>query len=177
MSGRIYASGELGVGSCFTVELTLAKKEWVAVDEADELDKQWAAGAFYREKNKPRVLLVEDTAINLEIAQEILQDEGFFVEPAMDGQQAVAAFKQGEFDIILMDCLMPVMDGFQATKAIRNCAHHNAKSIPIIALTASSLQETKDKCMQAGMNDFISKTFESRVLLRKIKGSLLHSGR
>jgi signal transduction histidine kinase/CheY-like chemotaxis protein len=169
MAGRIYASGEIGRGSCFTMEFTLAKKVYVQVTEPDDIEQKWAASVYASDTKNVRVLLVEDTPINLEIAQEVLQSEGFHVEVAMDGKQAIEAFVTGEFDIVLMDCLMPVMDGYEATRGIRSSASKNATNIPIIALTASSLQETKDKCLQAGMNDFLSKPFESAVLLKKMK--------
>jgi CheY-like chemotaxis protein/HPt (histidine-containing phosphotransfer) domain-containing protein len=112
-----------------------------------------------------RVLLVEDSAINQEVAAEFLRDLVSYVEFAEDGQQAVDAHWQGRFDLILMDCQMPGIDGFQATRLIRqrerNC---ELPPVPIIALTANALRGDRDKCLAAGMDDYISKPFAPETL-------------
>lgn len=114
-----------------------------------------------------RVLLAEDNAINAEIAIEILTLKGIQVELAEDGAKTVKSFEQstpGYFDLILMDMRMPVMGGIEATKAIRASQHPDAAKIPIVALTANSFQEDRDRAKQAGMNDFLSKPLEIELL-------------
>lgn len=173
MGGDISAHGEMGVGSTFKVHLTLEKKQQPIADVVDDIEECWQQSRYQLQGIKARILLVEDTDINLEIATAILEDSGFEVEAAVNGKQASEKFLLSEFDIVLMDCLMPVMDGYEATRQIRKSDTHNAKSIPILALTASALQETKDKCLTAGMNDFLSKPFDSNHVVNKIKFWLL----
>ena len=114
-----------------------------------------------------RVLLAEDNAINAEIAIEILTLKGIQVELAENGAKTVKSFEQsipGYFDLILMDMRMPVMGGIEATKAIRASQHPDAATIPIVALTANSFQEDRNRAKQAGMNDFLSKPLEIELL-------------
>lgn len=116
-----------------------------------------------------RILLVEDNAFNIVIATEELTDaiEGVYVEVAENGLIAVEKLKSLTFDIILMDVQMPVMNGFEATKIIRNLGSEKA-NIPIVAMTANVLKEEVDLCYQAGMDNFIGKPFETKELLNKI---------
>lgn len=114
-----------------------------------------------------RILLAEDHPINAEIAIEILTLKGMEVDLAEDGAEAVKRFEQsapGYFDLILMDMRMPNMGGLEATKTIRASGHPDAAKIPIIALTANSFQEDKDRAKEAGMNDFLSKPLEIDLL-------------
>ena len=173
MGGVITAEGELGVGSNFTVRLSLNKKKKEHTVVNNDLEIAWKSSRFGSEGHKARILLVEDTPINLEIAQVILEENDFIVGTAVNGSLAVEQFKHEEFDVILMDCLMPVMDGYEATRTIRESRHANSQSIPILALTASALQETKESCLQAGMNDFLTKPFETEIVIEKIRYWLL----
>ncbi|WP_130470668.1 response regulator [Candidatus Magnetaquicoccus inordinatus] len=102
-----------------------------------------------------RVLLVEDNEINQQVAYELLSGEGMEVQIAADGQQAVAAVQETEFDVVLMDVQMPVMDGYAATRAIRS--EERFSGLPIIAMTANAMAGDREKCIQAGMNDHIGK--------------------
>jgi CheY-like chemotaxis protein len=112
-----------------------------------------------------RVLLVEDSPINREVAAEFLRDLVSYVEFAGNGQQAVDAHLHGRFDLILMDCQMPEMDGFQATRLIRQRErNYELSPVPIVALTANSLRGDRDKCLAAGMDDYISKPFAPETL-------------
>ena len=107
-----------------------------------------------------RILLVEDNKLNMEIAGFLLEDAGAFVTKVYDGKQAVDTFGQnpvGTFDIILMDVMMPVMDGIEATKAIRLMDREDAKMIPIIAMTANAFEEDRQATRDAGMNEHLSK--------------------
>ncbi len=110
-----------------------------------------------------RILLVEDNDFNREIAEFMLKEIGFDVDTACDGQDAVAVMndcKDGEYDYILMDVQMPIMDGIEATKEIRESDREYLKSVPIIALTANAFVEDVDKCLKAGMNAHLSKPFK-----------------
>ena len=106
------------------------------------------------------LLLVEDNELNAEIAKTLLSDEGANLTVAEDGLQAVRMFQEkteGYFDAILMDIMMPVMDGLTATKTIRSLKHPDAETIPIIAMTANAFREDKEKCLAAGMNAHLAK--------------------
>ena len=126
-------------------------------------------GCIYRGK---RILLVEDNELNQEIAQTILEDAGFMVETAGDGVVAVKKMEQavpGQYDLILMDIQMPVMNGYEATKAIRRSTHKLAKTIPIVAMTANAFSEDIQHSLAAGMNAHISKPVEMKVLKKTIR--------
>jgi CheY-like chemotaxis protein len=118
------------------------------------------------------VLLVEDNELNMEIAEEILQDEGVLVTKAVDGQEAVDKFvksAKGTFDIILMDIMMPVMNGLDATRAIRSSNHAEASTIPIVAMTANAYKEDVQSAMEAGMNAHIAKPINVGVFLSVVE--------
>ncbi|MEO5660473.1 MAG: response regulator [Polaromonas sp.] len=106
-----------------------------------------------------RVLLVEDNLINQNMALAMLTKLGLQVVLAVDGKEAVELALQSDFELVLMDCQMPVMDGYQATAAIRKLPHSRGERLPILALTASAMQGDKQKCLDAGMNDFLAKPF------------------
>jgi two-component system, sensor histidine kinase and response regulator len=112
-----------------------------------------------------RVLLVEDNQVNQNLAFAMLRKLGLHVSLAGDGREAVERVRQFDFDVVLMDCQMPVMDGYQATAAIRNLPDGRGAGLPIIALTANTMQGDRQKCLNAGMNDFLGKPF-SLVQLR-----------
>lgn len=122
--------------------------------------------AYIPELSGIRVLLVEDNEINWEVAKEILQGAGMVVTLAMNGSEAVEKVKVHHYDIVLMDVQMPVMDGYAATMEIRK--FKNMEDLPIIAMTANALISDKEKCLQAGMNDYISKPIDTNILLHKI---------
>ena len=104
-----------------------------------------------------RVLLVEDNQTNQEVASVMLRRLGCEVVVAGNGMQAIATWQQGEFDLILMDCLMPVLDGFETTRQLRKLEKSEQKHVAIIALTADTAQETRSQCKAAGMDDFLGK--------------------
>lgn len=113
------------------------------------------------------LLLVEDNELNREIAEEILQEEGFLVDTATDGQIAVDKVKQSQpgcYKMILMDIQMPVMDGYEATKAIRSLERKDTKTIPIIALSANAFSEDGKKALDVGMNEYVTKPFKTEEL-------------
>ena len=107
-----------------------------------------------------RILLVEDNELNAEIAEFMLTENGAKVETVKNGLEAVQHFEaceSGTYDVILMDVMMPVMDGLTATKTIRSLERQDAKTIPIIAMTANAFREDAEKCMEAGMNAHLAK--------------------
>ena len=110
-------------------------------------------------KEKKKILLVEDSKSNRELFSIILDDIGYEVETAENGSVAVDAFESNNYDLILMDCEMPIMDGFEATKRIRILEKKNKSltTIPIIALSARALDRDKEECFEAGMDDYIKK--------------------
>ena len=111
-------------------------------------------------KSPSRVLLVEDNAINQLVASEMLAHFGCSTEVANNGSEAVEFIKTNSYDLVLMDCQMPVMDGYEATVEIRNWEREmGRKETPIVALTANALSGEKEKCLQAGMNKFMTKPF------------------
>ena len=112
-----------------------------------------------------KILLVEDNKINQKTTKIMLEKGGYIVEVASDGQEAVEKFEESEYDIILMDIQMPVMNGFEASEEIRR----RNKEVPIIALTAYALKGDKDKCMESGMNDYLAKPYKMQDLYDMIK--------
>ena len=121
------------------------------------------------------ILLVEDNELNAEIAREFLTKQGAAVETAVNGQEAVDFFKNskaGHYQLILMDIQMPVKNGLEAAAEIRAGRHPQAKSIPIVAMTANSFQEDVDAAMKAGMNGFIPKPVDVSYLYQEIESVL-----
>ena len=116
-----------------------------------------------------RVLLVEDNEINIELATDILESLGLEVLVAMNGKVAIDIIKQEYVDLILMDCQMPVMDGFEATNQIRSMGGR-FYSIPIIAMTANAIKGDKERCLESGMTDYISKPFDINVFIQMLEG-------
>jgi len=157
MDGSISVESKLGEGSCFRVELELPI--FNSENQTSEL-------AIEKLKNK-NILVVDDSALNREVIKVALEDVESHFFQAENGLQAVEIFKSNRIDIILMDCLMPIMDGFESTKAIR-LLEKNSTNVPIIAITASTSTDIDLLCQEAGMNDVMLKPFEFNKLLSKI---------
>lgn len=118
-----------------------------------------------------RILLVEDNELNQEIAQTILEDAGFIIETANNGRIAVKKMEQavpGQYDLILMDIQMPVMNGYEATKQIRALKNPDIAAIPIIAMTANAFEEDREKSFAAGMNGHLAKPVSVETLVNTI---------
>ena len=167
MGGSIEVESEEGVGSTFIIKIPFK-----IASTPDKVNKQTSELKI----DGLNLLLVEDNELNAEIAETLLSDEGAAVTVAKDGSQAVNIFKEkpeGSFDAILMDIMMPVMDGLTATKKIRTLNHPDAKKIPIIAMTANAFREDKEKCLAAGMNAHLAKPIEienvKKVLCEQIR--------
>ena len=114
-----------------------------------------------------RILIVEDSRASRLIAAAILQNEGFEVGEAGSGAEAIEKFRKADFDLVLMDLQMSGMDGFEATRAIRNLEPEFSNT-PIIAFSANVMEEARHHCLEAGMNDFVSKPFVKETLLDRI---------
>ncbi len=157
MQGTIEVTSKLGQGSTFVITLPFqtASQTEIVYQQTKE-DQSAEAGDFH-------LLLVEDNELNAEIAQMLLEDKGFMITLVTDGQQAVDAFAEnppGTFDAVLMDIMMPVLDGLEATKRIRAMEREDARTIPIIAMTANAFDEDVKKCMEAGMDAHLSKPLQ-----------------
>jgi CheY-like chemotaxis protein len=113
-----------------------------------------------------RILMAEDNAINQRVGKLILQRAGYYIDLVSDGNEAVVAHRKEPYDVILMDCQMPVMDGFEASRQIRQL---DSKQPVIIAVTANALVGERERCLEAGMDDYLSKPFQAEQLVGVIK--------
>ena len=169
MGGTIDVESELGQGSCFEVliDLRIAENRTVALaaqEEIDEPDSNSLKGM--------RFLCAEDNELNAEILMELLKIEGAECIICENGERVLEAFEQsapGDYDMILMDVQMPVMNGYDATRAIRRSTHELAKTIPIIAMTANAFSEDIQYSLAAGMNAHISKPVDMKTLEKTIR--------
>ena len=169
MGGTIDVESELGQGSCFEVLIDLRIAEDRFVSSAEQAEKDEPAGNVLKEM---RFLCAEDNELNAEILMELLKIEGAECTICENGKRVLEAFEQsapGDYDMILMDVQMPVMNGYEATKAIRRSSHELAKTIPIIAMTANAFSEDIQHSLAAGVNAHVSKPVEMRVLEKTIR--------
>ena len=130
-----------------------------------------------RDGKQASILLAEDNELNAEILWEILTERGFRVVHAENGKEAVELFRKSEpeeFDIILMDMQMPVMDGCTASREIRGLDRPDAGKVSIFACTANTFKEDRDRAMESGMDDFLSKPIDVGILLKKLSGVETH---
>jgi PAS domain S-box-containing protein len=164
MGGNIRVQSELHAGSTFSFELSFPK-----TDAPSETQRQRETPAL--DLSAKRLLLAEDVEINRLILRELLADTGVAIEEAVDGQHVLDMFKAspaGYYDLIVMDIQMPVMDGYEATRNIRALERPDAKTVPILAMTANAYREDIDKALGAGMNGHISKPIDLDTLLRTL---------
>ena len=169
MGGTIDVESELGQGSCFEVLIDLRIAEDRFVSSAEQVEKDEPAGNVLKGM---RFLCAEDNELNAEILMELLKIEDAECTICENGKRVLEAFEQsapGDYDMILMDVQMPVMNGYEATKAIRRSSHELAKTIPIIAMTANAFSEDIQHSLAAGMNAHVSKPIEMKVLEKTIR--------
>jgi len=115
------------------------------------------------------VLVAEDNAINQLVAARLLQSLGYVVDMVENGQQAVEAVRQGTYDLVLMDCHMPEMDGFELVAEIRRREHGSGAHLPIIAMTADAMKGDRERCLAAGMDDYLAKPVRAQTLLEVLE--------
>ena len=169
MGGTIDVESELSQGSCFEVLIDLRIAEDRSVSSAEQAEKDEPAGNVLKGM---RFLCAEDNELNAEILMELLKIEGAECTICENGEEILKTFEKsapGDYDMILMDVQMPVMNGYEATKAIRRSSHELAKTIPVIAMTANAFSEDIQNSLAAGMNAHVSKPVEMRVLEKTIR--------
>ena len=171
MGGTITFESKKGVGTTFVIrvpfkiDLDVDKRE-----EQKDISEKSIKGLH--------VLLAEDNELNMEIAEFLLQNEGAEVTKARNGQEIVELFRKseaGEFDVILMDIMMPVMNGYEATKRIRALDREDAKKIPIIAITANAFTEDRIRAKEAGMDEHVAKPIDVELLIKVIHKLVKHN--
>lgn len=164
MGGTITFESEKGVGTTFVIRVPFK------IDpDADKREEQ--KDVSEKSIKGLHILLAEDNELNMEIAEFVLQNEGADVTKAWDGQEAVELFRNsepGEFDVILMDIMMPVMNGYEATKMIRSLDREDAKEVPIIAMTANAFTEDRIRAKAAGMDEHVAKPVDVELLIKVI---------
>ncbi len=182
MNGTLSTTSQVGVGSTFTVHLEL-----MAVTSEQGLNAPAGPSNISNGEQHPwesisldgmTLMVVDDTPMNCDLVGLALDEQEITLLVANNGEEAVNLFKQQHIDLIFMDCLMPVMDGFEASKAIReheahtshNTSQNSAKNkTPIIALTASASKEINERCKQSGMDDVMLKPFDFNELIKKVQ--------
>ena len=164
MGGTISFESKEGTGTTFVIRIPFQ----IDADMKDRTETEEKTEASIQGLH---VLLAEDNELNMEIAEFVLQNEGTVVTKAWNGQEAVDIFRKsspGEFDVILMDIMMPVMNGYEAAKMIRSLDREDAKVIPIIAMTANAFTEDKMRAKEAGMDEHIAKPVDGKLLVKVI---------
>lgn len=165
MKGTIVVTSELGKGSKFvvTIPFLINTNEKVVEEKVPQLEDISIKGT--------RILLVEDNELNMEIAATLLEQQETIITKAFNGQEAIDIFsksKEDSFDVILMDIMMPIKNGYEATKEIRELDRADAKMIPIIAMTANAFDEDKKQALLAGMSAHIAKPIEIKTVVKEI---------
>ena len=171
MGGTISFESKEGTGTTFVIRIPFQI-------DADMKDRTETEEKTETSIHGLHVLLTEDNELNMEIAEFVLQNEGTVVTKAWNGQEAVDIFRKsspGEFDVILMDIMMPVMNGYEAAKMIRSLDREDAKVIPIIAMTANAFTEDKMRAKEAGMDEHIAKPVDGKLLVKAINELVKHN--
>lgn len=179
MGGKIDVESEVGKGTEFSVKVVFMLQD---VDETamseeklqeDERQKQIAEDEVQKALfTGKKLLLVEDNHLNREIARKLLSVQGFIIDEAVNGQEAVSKVKAshaGEYAAVLMDVQMPIMDGYEATKKIRDLDNRMLANVPIVAMTANAFEEERKKAFACGMNGYVTKPIEINVLFEALK--------
>ena len=171
MGGTISFESKEGTGTTFVIRIPFQI-------DADMKDRNETEEKTETSIQGLHVLLTEDNELNMEIAEFVLQNEGAVVTKAWNGQKAVDIFRKsrpGEFDVILMDIMMPVMNGYEAAKMIRSLDREDAKVIPIIAMTANAFTEDRMRAKEAGMDEHIAKPVDGKLLVKAINELVKHN--
>ena len=169
LQGRIECESQVGKGTIYTLYFTLKllpASEPQAAGAAKTVSVQDLVGK--------EILLVEDNELNMEIAQIVLKKAGLVIDTAENGSEAVAKAQAKRYDMILMDIQMPVMNGYEATRAIRQLKDKHLADVPIIAMTANAFQEDKEKALSEGMDGHVAKPLKVEELLKTMQQALQH---
>jgi len=174
--GRIWVESEVGKGSkfCFTIVFDTLSEKKISPNMAKEAKK---ISDNLRYNKNLNILIAEDNKINQLFTRKVLEKNNFNTDIAFNGKEVLEKVKQNEYDLILMDLHMPEMDGYEATKYIREKYDASKKNIPIIALTAAATKGESEKCFAVGMNDYISKPFKPSNMIKKILKLTLKSNK
>lgn len=168
MGGHIQVTSELGRGSCFTFDIALLDKtprNQIASSAGHSHTPMTEITADEVSFSGHKILLVEDNEVNQLVAKYMLEQMDFHVDICENGLEAINQLKNNSYELILMDCQMPEMDGYEATSKIRKGeAGNNHSGTPIIALTANAMRGDREKCLEVGMNEHLAKPFEESTL-------------
>ena len=173
MGGTISFESKEGTGTTFVIRIPFR----IDTDRKDRTETEEKMETSIQGRH---VLLTEDNELNMEIAEFVLQNECTVVTKAWNGQEAVDIFRKsrpGEFNVILMDIMMPVMNGYEAAKMIRSLDREDAKVIPIIAMTANAFTEDRMRAKEAGMDEHIAKPVDGKLLVKVINELVKHNQR
>jgi len=161
--GDISVSSEINCGSTFSFILTFIKGEQPVYGSVNHVEKY-----SYTELHNLRILLAEDNSMNQKVAKMVFNKWGCILDIADNGKIAIEKLAANNYDIVLMDMQMPIMDGYEATLFIRKSMTGQKSTIPIMAMTAHAMEGEKEKCLSFGMDDYISKPFNQKILFEKI---------
>jgi len=170
MGGYVGVTSVLGEGSCFSFTIPVVESNGAELESVALNHNNIVLENINQTSQKYEILLVEDNRINQLVAEAVLQDLGYSISLANNGQEATEALStENSFSLVLMDCQMPVLDGYEATRKIRNGQGIYDANIPIIAMTANAMSGDREKCIAAGMNDYLSKPIDKKELEKKLR--------